>query len=192
MTKKKFISIFVVLFFCLVCLFAEDEGKSKKDLGFELGINLINQYAIGDFSEYAKATLGGEVFVNYLLPKKLIKIDNLGVNGNFGFGKVFSNGKYVEKFSQNYFSIGAFYLFNLPKNFQLKPQLNLGIITHNFEGGYRMKDSYSDFMIIFSCDIKYLWKYNIVFNLSPVYTFVPVKDGIINYFGFKLGASYRF
>ena len=164
----------------------------KKKLGLEVGLNLNNQYAIGDFSEYAKATFGGEVFVNYVLPKKIVKIENLGVNAAFGIAKVFPNGNYVEKFSQNYFSFGAFYLINLPKNFQIKPKLNLGMINHKFVGGYEMKNNYSDFMISASCDLRYLWKYNLIFNVSPVYTFVPVKDGTINYFGVKFGASYRF
>ena len=47
-------------------------------------------------------------------------------------------------------------------------------------------------MIYASCDLRYIWKYNVIFNVSPVYTFVPVKDGVINYLGVKLGASYRF
>ncbi len=189
---KKFFSIFFVCVFCILGVFSEGSEKSKKDLGLEFGINLINQYAIGDFSEYAKATLGGEVFVNYVLPKKLFKIENIGVNAAFGFANVFPNGNYVEKFTQNYFSFGVFYLINLPKSFQLKPQLNLGIINHKFSGGYFMKDSYSDFMIYASCDLRYIWKYNLIFNVSPVFTFVPVKDGVINYLGVKLGASYRF
>ena len=189
---KKFFSIFFVCVFCILGVFSEGSEKSKKDLGLEFGINLINQYAIGDFSEYAKATFGGEVFVNYVLQKKLFKIENIGVNAAFGFANVFPNGNYVEKFTQNYFSFGAFYLINLPKSFQLKPQLNLGIINHKFSGGYSMKDSYSDFMIYTSCDLRYIWKYNLIFNVSPVFTFVPVKDGVINYLGVKLGASYRF
>ena len=66
------------------------------------------------------------------------------------------------------------------------------MINHKFVGGYGMKNNYSDFMISASCDLRYLWKYNLIFNVSPVYTFVPVKDGTINYFGVKFGASYRF
>jgi hypothetical protein len=66
------------------------------------------------------------------------------------------------------------------------------MINHKFVGGYEMKNNYSDFMISASCDLRYLWKYNLIFNVSPVYTFVPVKDGSINYFGVRFGASYRF
>ena len=189
---KKFFSIFFVFAFSVFGIFAKDSEKSTKNIGLEIGINLINQYAIGDFSEYAKATLGGEVFVNYVLPKKIIKIDNFGVNANFSIASVLPNGNFVEKFSQNYFSFGAFYLINLPQNFQLKPQLNLGMINHNFERSFLMENSYSDFMICSSFDVRYLWKYNVIFNVSPVYTFVPVKDGTLNYFGVKIGASYRF
>lgn len=192
MKNKKVFVICIVFAFCICGIFAEDGENAKKKLGLEVGFNLINQYAIGDFSEYAKATFGGEVFVNYVLPKKIVKIENLGVNAAFGIAKVFPNGNYVEKFSQNYFSFGVFYLINLPKNFQIKPKLNLGMINHKFVGGYEMKNNYSDFMISASCDLRYLWKYNLIFNVSPVYTFVPVKDGIINYFGVKFGASYRF
>ena len=189
---KKFFSIFFVFVFCILGVFSEESEKSKKDLGLEFGINLINQYAIGDFSEYAKATLGCDFFVNYVLPKKLFKIENIGVNAAFGFANVFPNGNYVEKFTQNHFSFGAFYLINLPKSFQLKPQLNLGIINHKFSGGYSMKDSYSDFMICASFDVRYVFNFDLILNVSPVYTFVPVKDGVINYLGVKLGASYRF
>jgi hypothetical protein len=192
MKNRKVFFICIVFAFCVCGVFANDGENSKKKLGLEVGLNLNNQYAIGDFSEYAKATFGGEVFVNYVLPKKIVKIENLGVNAAFGIAKVFPNGNYVEKFSQNYFSFGAFYLINLTKNFQLKPQLNLGMINHKFVGGYEMKNNYSDFMISASCDLRYLWKYNLIFNVSPVYTFVPVKDGTINYFGVKFGASYRF
>ena len=192
MKNRKVFFICIVFAFCVCGVFANDGENSKKKLGLEVGLNLNNQYAIGDFSEYAKATLGAEVFVNYVLPKKIVKIENLGVNAAFGIAKVFPNGNYVEKFSQNYFSFGAFYLINLPKNFQIKPKLNLGMINHKFVGGYEMKNNYSDFMISASCDLRYLWKYNLIFNVSPVYTFVPVKDGTINYFGVKFGASYRF
>ena len=192
MKNRKVFFICIVFAFCVCGVFANDGENSKKKLGLEVGLNLNNQYAIGDFSEYAKATLGGEVFVNYVLPKKIVKIENLGVNAAFGIAKVFPNGNYVEKFSQNYFSFGAFYLINLPKNFQIKPKLNLGMINHKFVGGYEMKNNYSDFMISASCDLRYLWKYNLIFNVSPVYTFVPVKDGTINCFGVKFGASYRF
>ena len=83
-------------------------------------------------------------------------------------------------------------MLNFCGNFQLKPQLNLGMIIHKFVGGYSMKDSYSDFMFCASCDLRYFWKYNLIINVSPVYTFVPVKDGTINCFGVKFGASYRF
>ena len=189
---KKFFSIFFVFAFSVFGIFAKDSEKSTKDIGLEIGINLINQYAIGDFSEYAKATLGGEVFVNYVLPKKIIKIDNFGVNANFSIAKVFPNGNYVEKFSQNYFSFGAFYLINLPQNFQLKPQLNLGMINHNFERSFLMKNSYSDFLIYVSFDVRYVFNFDLILNVSPVYSFVPVKDGTLNYFGVKIGASYRF
>ena len=192
MKNRKVFFICIVFAFCVCGVFANDGENSKKKLGLEVGLNLNNQYAIGDFSEYAKATFGGEVFVNYVLPKKIVKIENLGVNADFGIAKVFPNGNYVEKFSQNYFSFGAFYLINLTKNFQIKPKLNLGMINHKFVGGYGMKNNYSDFMISASCDLRYLWKYNLIFNVSPVYTFVPVKDGTINYFGVKFGASYRF
>lgn len=192
MKNRKVFFICIVFAFCVCGVFANDGENSKKKLGLEVGLNLNNQYAIGDFFEYAKATLGGEVFVNYVLPKKIVKIENLGVNSAFGIAKVFPNGNYVEKFSQNYFSFGVFYLINLPKNFQIKPKLNLGMINHKFVGGYGMKNNYSDFMISASCDLRYLWKYNLIFNVSPVYTFVPVKDGTINYFGVKFGASYRF
>ena len=192
MKNRKVFFICIVFAFCVCGVFANDGENSKKKLGLEVGLNLNNQYAIGDFSEYAKATFGGEVFVNYVLPKKIVKIENLGVNAAFGIAKVFPNGNYVEKFSQNYFSFGAFYLINLTKNFQIKPKLNLGMINHKFVGGYGMKNNYSDFMISASCDLRYLWKYNLIFNVSPVYTFVPVKDGTINYFGVKFGASYRF
>ena len=189
---KKFFSIFFVFAFSVFGIFAKDSEKSTKDIGLEIGINLINQYAIGDFSEYAKATLGGEVFVNYVLPKKIIKIDNFGVNANFSIAKVFPIGNYVEKFSQNLFSFGAFYLINLPQNFQLKPQLNLGMINHNFERSFLMKNSYSDFMICSSFDVRYVFNFDLILNVSPVYTLVPVKDGTLNYFGVKIGASYRF
>jgi len=192
MKDRKVFFICIVFAFCVCGVFANDGENSKKKLGLEVGLNLNNQYAIGDFSEYAKATLGGEVFVNYVLPKKIVKIENLGVNAAFGIAKVFPNGNYVEKFSQNYFSFGAFYLINLTKNFQIKPKLNLGMINHKVVGGYGMKNNYSDFMISASCDLRYLWKYNLIFNVSPVYTFVLVKDGTINYFGVKFGASYRF
>ena len=192
MKNRKVFFICIVFAFWVCGVFANDGENSKKKLGLEVGLNLNNQYAIGDFFEYAKATLGGEVFVNYVLPKKIVKIENLGVNAAFGIAKVFPNGNYVEKFSQNYFSFGAFYLINLPKNFQIKPKLNLGMINHKVVGGYEMKNNYSDFMISASCDLRYLWKYNLIFNVSPVYTFVPVKDGTINYFGVKFGASYRF
>jgi len=192
MKNRKVFFICIVFAFCVCGVFANDGENSKKKLGLEVGLNLNNQYAIGDFFEYAKATFGGEVFVNYVLPKKIVKIENLGVNASFGIAKVFPNGNYVEKFSQNYFSFGAFYLINLTKNFQIKPKLNLGMINHKFVGGYEMKNNYSDFMISASCDLRYLWKYNLIFNVSPVYTFVPVKDGTINYFGVKFGASYRF
>ena len=192
MKNRKVFFICIVFAFCVCGVFANDGENYKKKLGLEVGLNLNNQYAIGDFSEYAKAALGSEVFVNYVLPKKIVKIENLGVNAAFGIAKVFPNGNYVEKFSQNYFSFGAFYLINLTKNFQIKPKLNLGMINHKFVGGYEMKNNYSDFMISASCDLRYLWKYNLIFNVSPVYTFVPVKDGTINYFGVKFGASYRF
>ena len=192
MKNRKVFFICIVFAFCVCGVFANDGENSKKKLGLEVGLNLNNQYAIGDFSEYAKATFGGEVFVNYVLPKKIVKIENLGVNAAFGIAKVFPNGNYVEKFSQNYFSFGAFYLINLPKNFQIKPKLNLGMINHKFVGGYGMKNNYSDFMISASCDLLYLWKYNLNLNISPVFTFVPVKDGVINYLGMKLGVNYRF
>ncbi len=192
MKNRKVFFICIVFAFCVCGVFANDGENSKKKLWLEVGLNLNNQYAIGDFSEYAKAAFGGEVFVNYVLPKKIVNIENLGVNAAFGIAKVFPNGNYLEKFSQNYFSFGAFYLINLTKNFQIKPKLNLGMINHKFVGGYEMKNNYSDFMISASCDLRYLWKYNLIFNVSPVYTFVPVKDGTINYFGVKFGASYRF
>ena len=51
---KKFFSIFFVFVFSVFGIFAKDSEKSTKDIGLEIGINLINQYAIGDFSEYAK------------------------------------------------------------------------------------------------------------------------------------------
>ena len=192
MENRKVFFICIFFTFCVCGVFANDGENSKKTLGLEVGLNLNNQYAIGDLSEYAKATFGGEVFVNYVLPKKIVKNKNLGVNAVFGIAKVFPNGNYVEKFSQNYFSFGAFYLINLSKHFQLRPQLNLGMITHKFVGGYETKNNYSDFMICSSFDVRYLWKYNVIFNVSPVYTFVPVKDGTLNYFGVKIGASYRF
>ena len=195
MKSKKIISIFFVLF-CVVSLgfskSAENSVKTKKTIGLETGLNLVNLYPIGEFSDYAKATFGAEIFVNYFLPKKIVKTENFGITANFGLNKVFSNEKYLEKFSMNYFSVGAFYLLNLPKNFQIKPQLNIGFINHKTKGGYEMKDSYFDLMFSVSCDLRYDFKYNIIFNFSPVYNFIPVNDGVIHYFGVKLGACYCF
>lgn len=189
MKPKKifFCGLFILLYISFV--FSQDK---KDKVGIEIGFNLVNQYPIGNFFEYTNASLGGEFYFNCIFPKELVKSENLGFNVSYDFLKVFPKENMVEYIKQKSFSFGLFYLFNLPKKFKLRPQINFGFITHSFSDALILKKSYSDILFSFCCEVQYLWKYNINFNISPVYTLIPVKEGVINYLGLKIGAGYRF
>ena len=194
---KKFLVVLLIFLFNCSNSFSGTNLKSKplnkkNDICFETGINLSNLYAIGKFSEYAIATVGCDIFVNLIFPNKKTNSFHWGLNADMFFSHVFQNGNYADKVEQKILSLGFFFLYDISKKIQLKPQFNFGVFVHSFDNAYYIRDSYVDLLFSAYFDIRYLFKYNIIFNASPYFCFSPTKGGVISFLGLKFGACYHF
>lgn|GEM_PF-3882654 len=196
MLKKFYIFLFIFLFICSNS-FSKMQPKSKltpnkNKIGLEAGFNIVNLYAIGKFSDYAIATVGCDIFVNLIFPNKKTNSFHLGLNADLFFSHVFQSGNYADKVEQKILSLGIFFLYDISKKIQLKPQFNFGVFVHSFDNAYYIRDSYVDLLFSTYFDIRYLFKYNIIFNASPYFCFSPTKGGVISFLGLKFGACYHF
>lgn len=171
--------------------------------GFAVGAHFLNQYALGDWADFATANIGAGLDTEYTLPAFLPKNIDLGASLRGEFAHVFPKADGTLKSDdQLNFSLGAW--LRLPfmlagQTFAFQPELSYGLILHHAKGqnGSSVDGWFSDSALSLALGLRYMASVeslkNLEFELAPTYTFSPEKENrSMNYLGFRLGAVWHF
>ena len=202
--KRTFLAVFALSFLALslgaepkIVFFSDDVPRYE---GFGAGGYLINQYGIGDWSDYAAATLGGGLAGEYTLPSFLPHNMDLGLSARAEFAHVFpKSGSTLKKDNDLTLTGGVwlripFLLFG--QAFALQPELSYGAALHFAEGhnGSKASGLYADQLISFAPALRWMppvGSQNVEVEFSPMYTLAPEKDHALNQLGFRLGTVWH-
>ena len=181
----------------------EIDSAVPRYTGFSVGAYFLNQYALGDWSDFANANIGGGLGAEYTLPQFLPFNIDLGASIRSEFAHVFpKSGSTLKSDDQLNFSLGAWLRFPFllaGQSFAFQPELSYGVILHHAKGqnGSAVDGWFTDSTLTLALGLRYTARAeflkNIEFELSPVYTFSPEKENkIVNYLGFRMGAVWHF
>ena len=170
--------------------------------GIAVGAHLLNQYALGDWADFATANLGAGVDAEYTLPSFLPMNLDLGASLRTEFAHVFpKSGGTLKSDDQLNFSLGAW--LRLPfllagQTFALQPELAYGLVLHHAKGqnGSAVDGWFSDSALSLALGLRYIAPTdslrNVEFELAPVYMFSPEKENYsVSQLGFRLGAVWH-
>ncbi len=171
--------------------------------GFAVGAHFLNQYALGDWADFATANIGAGLDAEYTLPVFLPKNIDWGISGSAEFAHVFPKADGTLKSDdQLNFSLGAW--MRLPfllagQTFAFQPELSYGLILHHAKGqnGSTVDGRFIDSSLSLALGLRYIAPVdslkNLEFEFAPTYTFSPEKESkSVNYLGFRLGAVWHF
>lgn len=213
---KKFITVLLTPLLITAAFAQSDGGAGEKSpalvflsdevpryTGIAAGAHFLNQYALGDWADFATANIGLGLDAEYTLPAFLPKNLDLGASLRGEFAHVFpKSGGTLESDNQLNFSLGAW--LRMPvllsgQTFAFQPELSYGLILHHAKGrnGATADGWYSDSALSLALGLRYMAPVeslrSIEFELAPTYTFSPEKGGnSVNYLGFRLGAVWHF
>ena len=135
--KKIFLTL-VALFSLSIPLAAEKSidffaDEVPRYEGFALGASFINQWALGEYSDYASCNFGGEVDAEYTLPLVLPNNLDLGISARADFLVVSpKSGSTLKSENEMRFSGG-----------QLSPQYSIKSASSSSTAAFFMSDSSS-------------------------------------------------
>lgn len=183
--------------------FAFFSDEVPRYTGFAVGAHFLNQYALGDWADFATANIGAGLDAEYTLPAFLPKNIDLGASLRGEFAHVFPKADGTLKSDdQLNFSLGAW--MRLPfllagQTFAFQPELSYGLILHHAKGqnGSSVDGWFSDSALSLALGLRYIAPVdslkNLEFELAPTYTFSPEKENrSMNCLGFRLGAVWHF
>lgn len=176
--------------------------------GFAAGGFMQSQFALGEWSDFAVATLGAGVDLEYTLPIELPKNLRLGICEHIDYAHIFpKSGSNLKRGDDVSFSTGVF--FRIPflawgQAFAFQPEISYAIFLHNVEGQNqsRAKGWYSDQAISLAPALRWMPKNlkgfpqimrdSFEFEFSPIYTISLENQHTLNQLGFRLGAVWHF
>ena len=170
--------------------------------GFAAGGFLFNQYALGGWSDFASANLGGGLDAEYTIPAFLPYNLDLGASIHFDAGHTFPKADTTLKSHSDIRLYTAAFLripFTfLNQKFAFQPELGWGLSfnhcigqKHSLANGW-----YTDQIITLSPALRYMapvdFLSQVEFELSPYWTVSPEKAGeAVNFLGFRIGVVWH-
>lgn len=193
--------IFLSILFLSFNLFAENTSEVPRYKGFAIGGDVFGQFPIGDYSQFANASLGVSLAGEYTFPLNLPKNMDLGAGLHAEYGHVFpksnvalKSDEEIRAFANIWLRI-PFRLFN--QYFAFQPEVGGGIST--FFTKYQSKETeksatYISPFISIAPSIRWIPAalQNLEVELAPVFTIVPEKEKSTNMLGLRLGAIWHF
>ncbi len=176
--------------------------------GFAAGGFLQSQAAVGEWSDFAVATLGAGVDLEYTLPFRLPKNMRLGISEHVDYAHIFpKSGSNLKRGDDISFSTGVF--LRIPflawgQSFAFQPEVSYAIFLHNVEGQNHSKAKgwYSDQAISFAPALRWMpnrmakfpkiMRDAFEFEFAPIYTLSLENKHTLNQFGIRLGAIWHF
>ncbi|MBE6353598.1 OmpA family protein [Treponema sp.] len=171
--------------------------------GLAAGVFLNNQYALGGWSDFALANLGGGLDAEYTLPAFLPCNMDLGASLHAEGGVTFpKKGTTLKSHRDIRLYTGAFlripFTF-LGQAFAFQPEIGYGMDFSRTVGqkGSRADGWYSDQTIVFAPALRYMAPVKalspVEFELSPYWTLSPERKGeTMDFLGFRIGSVWHF
>lgn len=203
--------IFITAFFAAVLtfpFFAESpfkffSGEVPRHEGLGFGGFFENQYAVGDWRDYASASLGFGIDAEYTLPRILPLNLDWGATLHLDYGHTFpKKNSTLAKRDDIKFTVGGF--LRIPftawgQRFAFQPEFCWGIDANRAKGqnGSTADGWFTDQVIVFAPALRWIPSYEkfekLEVEFSPVWTTSPERHGnVVNELGFRLGAVYHF
>ena len=198
--KRFLLFITVLIFSC--GLFAEEASRVPRYKGFAAGGDVLTQFAIGDYSNYAITNLGLSLAGEYTFPIELPASMDLGAALRAEYAHVFPKADTILKSDEELRFFAAMWLripFTLGgQYFAFQPELGFGISSFftTFKGsdGNEKSDSYLSPLISITPSVRWIPKavQQLEIEVAPVFSIVPEKDNATIMLGARLGAIWHF
>ena len=169
--------------------------------GIAVGAHVLNQYALGDWAEYAKANIGVGADFEYTLPLNLPKELALGTSIRVEYSHTLPKAdSTLARDDSIRLSAGLFCRIPFAissQNFAIQPEVGYMADLHNVEArnGSSANGWFVDSALTFALGLRYLLPVditNLELELAPLYNMNPEKNGFsMNNLGFRFGALYR-
>ena len=201
--KKSILTLVVLLLTMSIPLCAQNDSSSNEVPRYEglaIGVFGTNQYGIGEWSNWATATAGGGISLEYTLPVILPANLDLGVSIHAEYSHLFPKADSSLKSCNDIIAYGGAWL-RIPfllgnARFAFQPEIGYGMTIHNAEGqkGSKAKGLYSDQMFSVSPAIRWIPPKvdSLEVEVSPLYTFAPEKDHSLSQIGARIGLIFHF
>ncbi|MCR4953951.1 MAG: OmpA family protein [Treponema sp.] len=215
--KKNIIVLSGILFFLALPVMAQENAEtgvgpnetfalfSEKVpvyTGFAAGAFFANQYALGEWSNYAVTNFAGGLDVEYTFPRFLFDEMDLGATIHADFGHTIpKSGSNLVSHNDLRLYAGAFlripYLF-LGHTFAVQPEVGYGLNMSHTVGvkGTKANGIYLDQLFFISPAIRYIAPVdalkNVEFEFSPYWTLSPEQENnSVHDIGFRIGAIFH-
>ena len=197
MNKKVFFITCALLF-----IFAKLTAQQNEPVRYEgagLGVYFCNSYPAGKWSEYVKASVGGGLTADYILPIDLGVID-LGINLKAEYaGLVPKATDIIISANDITFAPGVFCRipFSLGKfNAAFVPVISYGIVVHSIKAKQESKVTgvYRDQTFCLSPALRFCIPnmQNLEVELAQISSFAFEDSNVVMQMGFHLGAIWYF
>lgn len=198
--KRFLLFITVLIFSC--GLFAEEASEVPRYKGFAAGGDVLTQFAIGDYSNYAIANLGLSLAGEYTFPIELPASMDLGAALRAEYAHVFPKADTILKSDEELRFFAVMWL-RIPfilggQYFAFQPELGFGIsnffTTFKTPDGNEKRDSYLSPLISITPSVRWIPKavQQLEIEVAPVFSIVPEKDNATMMLGARLGAIWHF
>ena len=202
--KKIFLTL-VALFSLSIPLAAEKSidffaDEIPRYEGFALGASFINQWALGEYSDYASCNFGGEVDAEYTLPLVLPNNLDLGISARADFLIVSpKSGSTLKSEKEMRFSGGLWLRVPFALKgawFAFQPELSLGASLFSTEGqnGAKASGTYLGSVIGLATGFRFIPKAipDLEIEAAPLFTVTPeASSHITTQVGVRLGFVYH-
>lgn len=191
--NKKVIVIFVLLF--IFTKISAQENQKVQYEGAGLGAYFCNSYPAGKWSEYVKASVGGGLNADYILPVNLGIID-FGINLKAEFASLLPKATDIILSAYDItFAPGV--LFRIPftvgkLNAAFVPVVSYGIVVHNIKAKpeSNVSGTYRDQVFCLSPALRFCIPNikNLEFELAQLTSLAFENSTVVMQVGFHIGA----
>lgn len=189
-------------------LFAESpfkffSGEVSRHEGLGFGAFFENQNAVGDWRDYANASVGFGIDAEYTMPRLLPLNMDWGATVHLDYGHTFpkKNSTLAQR-DDIKFTFGGFVRIPFTawgQRFAFQPEFCWGIDANRAKGQNSSTADgwFTDQVIVFAPALRWIPSHEkfekFELELSPVWTTSPERHGnVVNELGFRMGAVYHF